>query len=59
MEKTWENFWTSGRVSDYLAYRNETSDRPETGQNAGQEKQKDNGTACDRDGYGTFSHACQ
>lgn len=22
MEKTWEDFWTSGKVTDYLSYRN-------------------------------------
>lgn len=22
MEKTWETFWTSGKVTDYLGYRN-------------------------------------
>lgn len=22
MEKSWENFWTTGKVEDYLTYRN-------------------------------------
>ncbi|MBR3811365.1 MAG: hypothetical protein IKJ16_03420 [Agathobacter sp.] len=22
MEKSWENFWTTGKVEDYLSYRN-------------------------------------
>lgn len=27
MEKSWENFWTTGKVEDYLTYRNRvTSD---------------------------------
>ena len=29
MEKSWENFWTTGKVEDYLTYRNglEPSDK--------------------------------
>ena len=26
MEKTWETFWTTGKVTDYLTYRNEVTD---------------------------------
>ena len=22
MEKTWEDFWSSGKITDYLSYRN-------------------------------------
>ena len=59
MEKTWENFWVTGRVTDYLAYRNVTSDGENPGFGKGQEKQKDNGTVRDRNGHGTFDNACQ
>lgn len=59
MEKTWENFWTSGRVTDYLVYRNVQSGEESPGRKAGQEIQKDNGTVRDRDGHGTFGDACQ
>ena len=26
MEKTWENFWDSGKVTDYLKYKNSLRD---------------------------------
>ena len=26
MEKSWENFWTTGKVDDYLTYRNKVSE---------------------------------
>lgn len=26
MEKTWENFWQTGSITDYLAYRNKSSE---------------------------------
>ena len=26
MEKSWENFWTTGKVEDYLTYRNRVAD---------------------------------
>lgn len=26
MEKSWENFWTTGKVEDYLTYRNRVQD---------------------------------
>ena len=29
MEKTWENFWTTGKVEDYLSYRNSVSEKEE------------------------------
>ena len=47
MEKTWETFWTTGKVTDYLTYRNEVTDA------AG------SGGVCDSDGHGFNSHACQ
>lgn len=29
MEKSWENFWTTGKVEDYLSYRNGMTDKDE------------------------------
>ena len=29
MEKSWENFWTTGKVEDYLSYRNRVTDKEE------------------------------
>ena len=29
MEKSWENFWTTGKVEDYLSYRNTMTEREE------------------------------
>ena len=29
MEKSWENFWTTGRVEDYLTYRNRVTEEEE------------------------------
>ena len=26
MEKSWENFWTTGKVEDYLTYRNRAAE---------------------------------
>ena len=26
MEKSWENFWATGKIEDYLTYRNSTLD---------------------------------
>ena len=26
MEKSWENFWTTGKVEDYLTYRNRVAE---------------------------------
>lgn len=61
MEKTWETFWTSGKVTDYLTYRNSVSDgeqrNEERNRNQGQRKQKGNGTVHDYDGNGFDGHA--
>ena len=57
MEKTWENFWTSGKVTDYLTYRNSVEDDTNGEQNQGQEKQRGNGTVRDRNGNGFERHA--
>jgi len=32
MEKSWENFWTTGKVEDYLSYRNSTADNQKRSQ---------------------------
>ena len=31
MEKSWENFWTTGKVEDYLTYCNRVEDDAEEG----------------------------
>ena len=59
MEKTWENFWATGKVTDYLTYRNRVLDNGSCDRSRVQEKQKDNGTVRDRDGHGSFGNACQ
>ena len=48
MEKSWENFWATGKVDDYLTYRN--VNRPE-------KDERVDGTVSSFDGYGTFHHA--
>ena len=40
MEKSWENFWTTGKVEDYLSYRDRVTDREEE-QRQRDEKQKE------------------
>lgn len=45
MEKTWENFWATGKVEDYLTYRNV------------EKEEHTDGTVSDSNGYGTFCHA--
>lgn len=61
MEKTWETFWTSGKVTDYLTYRNTFAVcEPISGNNNGsEEEQRGNGTVRDRTGNGFDSHACK
>ena len=58
MEKTWENFWKTGRVTDYQTYRNSAAENVKGVQDQGQGKQRDNGTVRDCDGNGFNSHAC-
>jgi uncharacterized protein YdbL (DUF1318 family) len=55
MEKTWETFWTSGKVTDYLGYRNAV----ETDDQTRQRVRDNNGTVSDGDGHGFDSHAYQ
>lgn len=51
MEKTWEDFWMSGKVTDYLAYKAVVSESEAT-----QEKEISNGTVRDSHGDGFDSH---
>ena len=44
MEKSWENFWTTGKVEDYLTYRNrfaEDEKKSEKGQEESKENERD------------------
>ncbi len=45
MEKSWENFWTTGKVEDYLTYRN------------AEKEERVDGTVSSCDGNGAFHHA--
>lgn len=54
MEKTWDEFWATGKVTDYLAYRNVVSD---SYKRRDKETGEDNGTGSGRDGYGFDCHA--
>ncbi|MCH5333555.1 MAG: hypothetical protein J1D89_06320 [Agathobacter sp.] len=51
MEKSWDDFWASGKVTDYLRYRNAVADREETNR-----ENDDNGTASESDGHSTFGY---
>lgn len=51
MEKSWDDFWASGKVTDYLSYRNAVVDREGTNR-----EKEDNGTAVEGDGHGPFSY---
>ena len=53
MEKTWETFWTTGKVTDYLAYRSSNS----CGVQEEQKEQRNDGTVSSVDRYGSDSHA--
>ena len=53
MEKTWETFWKTGKVTDYLTYCNVVSDTFSQRQG----KRKGNGTVRNRDGHGFDCHA--
>ena len=59
MEKTWETFWTTGKVTDYLTYRNGLSDVTGGNRDQGQKEQLGYGTVRDSDGHGFDGHACQ
>ena len=51
MEKTWEDFWSSGKITDYLSYRNGFAG--EAGEQKEQEEQEANGAGSGayRDSY--------
>lgn len=51
-EKTWDSFWTSGRVDDYLSYRNSIGSCKDY-----EKERKSDGTVSDSDRYGTNDHA--
>lgn len=55
MEKTWDEFWATGKVTDYLAYRNAVSD---SGKKQDRETVRSDGTTSGRDGNGFDGHAC-
>jgi hypothetical protein len=57
MEKTWETFWTSGKVTDYLTYRDGWSEEAPHDADQGQRKREEYGTVRDSDGNGSDSHA--
>lgn len=59
MEKTWETFMATGKVTDYLTYRNERADSTGEGKSPGQKEQQIYEAAGDSDGHGFDSHACQ
>ena len=52
MEKSWENFWTTGKVEDYLTYRNRVDEEDKK-----EEENKAHGTVGDSDGNGSKHHA--
>jgi len=69
MEKSWENFWTTGKVEDYLNYRNRfedgKSDDKQRHSEQGNVKMsreceretREHGTVGSSDGNGAFHHA--
>ena len=52
LEKSWENFWTTGKVEDYLTYRNRVDEEDKK-----KEEDKVHGTVGNRDGNGSKYHA--
>lgn len=55
MEKTWEDFWSSGKITDYLSYRNGLGG--EAGVQKEQEEQEANGTGSGAYRDGVKCHA--
>ena len=53
------NILTTGKVTDYLTYRNEVTDAAGSGGGYGQKEQQKYESVCDSDGHGFNSHACQ
>lgn len=59
MEKTWEEFWGSGKVTDYLAYKAASADMSTLAERSEKdEKETHDGTVSDSNGNGAFRHAC-
>lgn len=53
MEKSWENFWTTGKVEDYLTYRN----RVTTSEGEKEQERSTDGTVGNSDRNGFKHHA--
>ena len=51
-EKNWDNFWLSGRIDDYLHYRNSVEGNEEH-----KKERRDDGTVSSSDRDGTNNHA--
>ncbi len=56
MEETWETFWTTGKVTDYLAYCSVNEEQKKKEQEE-QEGQRAYGKSGGFDGYGFESYA--
>ena len=41
MEKSWENFWTTGKVEDYLTYRNRVTEDKDDEKKQDKERQNE------------------
>ena len=52
MEKSWENFWTTGKVEDYLTYRNRVTSESEK-----EQERNTDGTVSNSDRNGSKYHA--
>lgn len=52
-EKNWDSFWLSGRIDDYLHYRNSIGSEEEQ-----KKERRGDGTVsdCDRDGTNNHAH---
>ncbi len=40
MEKSWENFWTTGKVEDYLTYRNRVAEDEKSAEKKREEEKR-------------------
>lgn len=50
MEKTWEDFWSSGKITDYLSYRNALEDVAERQKEQKEQETDGTGSGAYRDG---------
>ena len=70
MEKSWENFWTTGKVEDYLTYCNRVKEcngkekerftsceKEDVGKSNLQQKGQEYATISNCNGYGVKHHA--